>query len=408
MLSREASYANALFNMTLEYCKENSINPFPRLERLDISSMPAANRSFSLALLPLVSTRRLRLRFPLNITPELEPDHITFFNRVMELSSHVEDLVLYGHSAKIASIKASTTCLSLMTNLRSFEIDSLLVDQAVLSSLSTLPKLQKLSWHIPPSQTLPLEKAIGRFPQLTKVNGGSSDIEHPLFIIRSLPRNQIEDLRLKLSLDEADDDELVSLCRAIVELGDKSLKIIHIEFEKPQEYYFDSLEPLTACAELMDLKITVTRASDLIIDDTDLNTIAQRLKKLQYIQLGPYQGDRGTTNITLDSLDSLALHCPDIHYIGLFILNFELRDLHRNNSRFTNDMTFEFFDSPLEEEDVFPVSFHLAAMCRPSSGRPPTVVRCRGYEWKQVRDKVKMLHSFMEGERTWGKLNARG
>ena len=173
----------------------------------------------------------------------------------------------------------------------------------------------------------------------------------------------------------------------------------------------EPLEPITQCLELYSLKITVSMCGVLIINDAQMGALVRKLKKLRYIQIGAEseEWERETetqSDLSLCSLDSLALHCPNIQYIGLMIVNFQVPSPYRIYSPFKNEMTSEFFHSPLEMTQAFPFARHLSALCRPTSRRPPVVVRCESKEWNAVRETVNMLHSVLEVERRRIKSNA--
>ena len=237
------------------------------------------------------------------------------------------------------------------------------------------------------------------------------NIEHTLFILESLPHHQIEHLRLELMIDRDDDDEvyiLSPLCEVITKLGQQSLKILETNIEGSGVCLFESFRPLLECSELRDLKIMIPGNRTLEFNDVQLDTLAQKLKKLRSIHIRhDVDGDRIQTGASLRSLDSFSAYCPDIRYIGLLICDFKIPSPHRSYSRFTNDMNFEFFDSPLKPKDVFPVSLHLSTICRPSSGKPPAIVAGYTEEWIRVTERVKELHTALEIERSWGKSSTR-
>ena len=398
------NYQNAVDDMVLACHAANIDNPFPRIDRLELSCSSDSAVHVSTALLNLTSPRRLLLNFP---TIEVrEADQIKFFNFAISRSSTVEELALH-----MPPDDAITTpgWLHSLTHLHTFTFETESLTQSFLETVSTLPKLRELRYMNPSSDALPPDEAsrVG-FPQLLKFGCYS----YPIYTIRSyintLPRNQIEELDLTLAFDIEEDEvqagSLIPLCKEIVELGQKSLKVIHITFEITEEYPIQNLEPLTECSELMDLKLAVSEGSTLGINDSQLETLAQSLKKLEFIYIGPDSGGgKFNNNLSLLSLDSFSMHCPAIQYIGLFLMNLQLPSPHRHYTRFTNDMTFEFFESRLDYDDVFPISLHLSAMCRPPSRRPPAVVGSKTYDWVGVSDTVRKLHTVLEAERRWAR-----
>ena len=296
-----------------------------------------------------------------------------------------------------------------LSQLHTLSLPSTPLTPRYIAPISKLPALQNLKWVNASSTEDPGQwnQVTGSFPSLKAIECVIDTTTDAVTLLDTLPKHQINsislDLRYSGMVKEAF-SHVHTLSEGIAYLGHLSLKVLHLNLPRDIRDAFRALEPLTECLQLTELQISYRACLD--IQDDEIEVMAQRLRNLQTIVLGPPRlppdwTTRVAPPLTLRSIQSFADHCPDITSVGLLIGDSRLPKLHRNDARFLNDMTFEFFTSKLEVTDVFPVAKYLTDLCRAESGVAPVLGECIGEEWKNVGVSVREFHSVRLHERRW-------